>query len=147
MRDYQAWVDKHSDELIAVEEAQRILTSDAAKRFQKAQSIGVLDDATDFLQVSQAPQRALRQLSQVARTPAVVLLAMKSRVQLMSRTKAGADPFRKVRGLIEQLLQRLLQEAAEEADHKAWCDSEMGKSQVSKEQKEREVEKLNNRLE
>ena len=47
-----------------------------------------------------------------------------------------------VRKMINQMIQKLLTEAAEEAEHKGWCDTEMGKSEVVKTQKEKDVKKL-----
>merc|ERR550514_1885387 len=41
---------------------------------------------------------------------------------------AQSDPFGKVRGLIESMIDRLTKEAAEEADAKSFCDSETSKS-------------------
>jgi len=43
---------------------------------------------------------------------------------------AQSDPFGKVRGLIEAMIDRLTKEAAEEADAKAFCDSETSKSKA-----------------
>merc|ERR1719453_723339 len=44
--------------------------------------------------------------------------------------------------MINQMIQKLLTEAAGEAEHKGWCDTEMGKSEVTKTQKEKDVKRL-----
>merc|ERR1719428_564235 len=51
-------------------------------------------------------------------------------MQLVS--KAQSDPFKKIRGLIEDMLAKLMKEAAEEADQKAFCDEELGESNAKK---------------
>jgi hypothetical protein len=45
-------------------------------------------------------------------------------------TDAMADPFAKVRGMIESMIERLLAEAGEEADGKAFCETETEKSKT-----------------
>jgi hypothetical protein len=45
-------------------------------------------------------------------------------------TEAQQDPFAKVRGLIESMIDRLMKEAAEESDAKAFCDVELEKSRT-----------------
>jgi len=45
-------------------------------------------------------------------------------------TDALADPFAKVRGMIEAMIERLLAEAGEEADGKAFCETETEKSRT-----------------
>merc|ERR1719399_886860 len=43
------------------------------------------------------------------------------------------DPFGKVRGLIESMIDRLMKEAAKEADSKSFCDEETAKSKAKQE--------------
>jgi len=59
---------------------------------------------------------------------------------------AAMDPFVKIRGLIEDMIGKLLKEAQEEATQKAFCDEEMGKSNKAKEEKTLTLEKLQSRL-
>merc|ERR1719258_160721 len=55
---------------------------------------------------------------------------------------AGSDPFVKIRGLIEDMIAKLLKEAQEEATQKAFCDEEMGKSKKSQAEKTATLDKL-----
>merc|ERR1719301_365335 len=59
---------------------------------------------------------------------------------------AGSDPFVKIRGLIEDMIAKLLKEAQEEATQKAFCDAETGKSKKSQEEKTATLDKLGSRL-
>merc|ERR1719321_2194250 len=56
------------------------------------------------------------------------------------------DPFVKIRGLIEDMIAKLLKEAQEEATQKAFCDEEMGKSRTSAAEKTMTLDKLNSRI-
>merc|ERR1719421_1239882 len=59
---------------------------------------------------------------------------------------AVSDPFVKIRGLIEEMIAKLLKEAQEEATQKAFCDEEMGKSKASQKEKTMTLDKLNSRI-
>merc|ERR1719235_1453776 len=59
---------------------------------------------------------------------------------------AGSDPFVKIRGLIEDMIAKLLKEAQEEATQKAFCDEEMGKSKTSQAEKTATIDKLQTRI-
>merc|ERR1719284_1456877 len=49
--------------------------------------------------------------------------------QLSSMAKQ--DPFAKIKGMINEMIEKLLNEANEEATHKAFCDEELSKSRKS----------------
>jgi len=65
--------------------------------------------------------------------------------QITNRAKAG-DPMEKIRGLIEEMISKLTAEAAEEANQKAFCDEEMGKSKKALGIKGMKLEKLSARI-
>merc|ERR1719146_544310 len=71
-------------------------------------------------------------------------------MQLASRIEAtikygaasGDDPFAKVKGLISEMIERLLKEAEEEASFKAYCDEEMAKTKQKKDELNADIKKL-----
>merc|ERR1719420_1473149 len=94
---------------------------------------------TKFLQPDDARDRVialLKSKSDQLDSPVLAALA----------TKAAADPFVKIKKLIQELIERLLQEAADEANHKGWCDKEFGKAKESRAMKAEAVKGLNENL-
>merc|ERR550514_970305 len=65
------------------------------------------------------------------------LMEMASRAQL--------DPFAKIKGLIEDMVTKLVNEANAEAEHKTFCDEEIGKSTKSKEEKMMSMDEFQSR--
>merc|ERR1719183_1909656 len=59
---------------------------------------------------------------------------------------AQSDPFVKIRGLIEEMISKLLKEAQEDATREAFCQEEMGKSKKSQEEKTATLDKLKARI-
>merc|ERR1719316_1449828 len=59
---------------------------------------------------------------------------------------ASADPFEKVRGLIEGMIEKLVTEANEEATQKAFCDEETTKSKKAQAEKSMTADKLTSRI-
>merc|ERR1719160_2487060 len=58
----------------------------------------------------------------------------------------GADPFAKIKGLIQEMIEKLEEEAAKEAAHKAFCDKEMSETKAKKEDKESDLEDLTTKI-
>eukprot|EP00746_Dinoflagellata_sp_MGD_P124357 gnl/MRDRNA2_/MRDRNA2_58948_c0_seq2.p1 gnl/MRDRNA2_/MRDRNA2_58948_c0~~gnl/MRDRNA2_/MRDRNA2_58948_c0_seq2.p1 ORF type:complete len:689 (+),score=222.42 gnl/MRDRNA2_/MRDRNA2_58948_c0_seq2:83-2149(+) len=59
---------------------------------------------------------------------------------------ASSDPFEKVRGLIEGMIEKLVTEANEEATQKAFCDEEISKSKKAQAEKSMTSDKLTSRI-
>jgi len=94
-----------------------------------------------FLQTQSTSQRVL------AKNRAAVLLkkralALNSKTLSALVTEISANPFAKVVDMIKSLLAKLKEEAAAEADHKAWCDKELKDNKNKRNKKTADSEKL-----
>merc|ERR1719487_1502532 len=79
----------------------------------------------------------------------VALSQLASRMEAMFKVSqsTGEDPFAKVKGLIKDMIEKLLKEAAAEASHKAWCDEEMAETKEKRDKLTSIVEDLTVKLE
>jgi len=60
---------------------------------------------------------------------------------------ASADPFEKIRGLVQEMIAKLQEEAHQEATQKGFCDEETSKSNAAHDDKTMKVDKLKSRNE
>jgi len=67
--------------------------------------------------------------------------------QIRAAVSMNADPFAKVKGLIKDMVQRLITEAAEEAGHKEFCDRETAQNEAKRDKLQAEENKLSTRIE
>jgi hypothetical protein len=67
---------------------------------------------------------------------------LNSRYLALIATRAEADPFVKVKKMIKDLIVKLMEEANAEADHKAYCDTEMATNKMTRDNKQAEVDEL-----
>merc|ERR1719364_277724 len=56
--------------------------------------------------------------------------------------RAGDDPFKKVTKMIKDMIQKLMQEATEEAEHKGFCDTELTTNKQTRDAKTEESDEL-----
>merc|ERR1719183_2775536 len=68
--------------------------------------------------------------------------ATNSRVLAALATHVASDPLAKVKKMIKDLIIKLMEEANEEAEHKGWCDTELGTNAQTRKEKTQSVELL-----
>jgi len=124
------------DELEAIGKAIEIISGGAV-----AGSYGDhvnLAQKTSFLQV-RSSSRAQSKLAAFL-TKKAQLLSSKALKTLAMQVES--NPFDKVVGMIKDLVAKLKEEAAAEAEHKAWCDEQLHDNKLKREKKTSKVNKL-----
>eukprot|EP00419_Tripos_fusus_P005828 CAMPEP_0172683912 /NCGR_PEP_ID=MMETSP1074-20121228/19188_1 /TAXON_ID=2916 /ORGANISM="Ceratium fusus, Strain PA161109" /LENGTH=692 /DNA_ID=CAMNT_0013502831 /DNA_START=121 /DNA_END=2199 /DNA_ORIENTATION=+ len=135
-----------SDELKAMRSAINILRSAVVKAAERSSSFqqegarrGIMVQlgykSKDPLTRSDAREKAVAMLQSAAKQTGSKYLALVA-------THLESDPFAKVKKMIQDMLDKLLTEASTEADKKAYCDAELGKSKLTREKQQSEVEQL-----
>jgi len=134
------------DEIIAISKAIEIISSPDVSMLAVHSKNTHLAQATSLLQTQSTnrriavKQRVSRLLSKRAE------LLSSSTLKLLASEVAGS-PFTKVVGLIKTLISKLKEEASAEEDHKSWCDDQLKKNKITREQKGTKNEKLEASLE
>jgi len=144
--DHEITVQGRKEELAALGKAKKTL-----------QTMSSLQTGTFFLQLSSTTRMRLHTGADLAGAEVVNLVKTLARkqnsaalAQLASRistlmrysSKTGDDPFVKVKGLINEMIAKLMKEAQAEAGEKAYCDEEMGKTKAKKDELNADIEKL-----
>jgi len=118
------------------------------------------DEATAFLQTASGhlsvtsrsdlihfeALQLVRGLARKEHDASLALLAKRMSAAMRDAAVAGNDPFAKVKGMIRDMLERLLKEAGTDATHKAYCDKEMAETAAKLEDKAANIDKLSTEI-
>jgi len=144
-REFKVRTKLRSDELSAVQQAVQILSSAQVQGLATKASIGA-----SFLQVRTTTNKVLKSLHNSG-IPALSFLAVRMQnkmISLQNNMQIGRkDPMGEVRKLIEEMIKKLLNEAAEEAAHKEWCEIETNKTLAEKVQTETTIQTYKSQIE
>lgn len=151
-KDFESRQKSRADELTAIAEATSILKSPevtkGAGHLDSAQSVGA------FLQLAKSSQRELEIQSEQKNAQEKVVAFLRQRGSsihsstLMQLAElAGADPFIKIRKMVQELITRLEEEAKAELTKKGKCDKDMAENKSKIEEFTNLVEKLSAEVE
>merc|ERR1719482_869531 len=140
--DHEVTLKGRAEELEVLAKAKQILSETTS---------GAVEETYSFLQTATAVRlrtRAdlahaevvslIKSLAQKHHSKALQKLASQIEVLMQYGAKFGDDPFKKVKGLITSLIDRLMAEAAA----KAYCDEQMAKTEAKKSELEADIDKL-----
>jgi hypothetical protein len=162
-----------ASELSAITQALTVLTGQVATQAGKVgeggrsamiQEGGEDDDLqVSFVQKAAVVKSALRLVKKagvvpsrsdedVIRTKLIAIFKnagkkFKSPVLSTLAIKVAEDPFVKIKGMIQEMIEKLLEEEADEANHKGWCDEEISKTVKARDYRLQDIEALHASLE
>jgi len=144
--DHEASVASRNEELKVLAEAKKVLMETSS---------GAVEQTYSFLQVSENSRMRTRadlkraevmskvkNLARQFHSSALAQLASRIEAAVKLGTQAGADPFAKVKDLIEDLIAKLEKEASDAAEEKAYCDDQMAKTEEKKSELEEDLATL-----
>jgi len=137
--DFESRQSLRAEELEAIKKATEIIAGQAVSGgAEKHLPAMVQSSALSMLRsvsAAKSKDRVAKFLSQKA-------TELDSRTLFVLSQQAAADPFVKVRKMIRDMINKLTAEAADESEHKGWCDSEVGSNKIQRDAKTEDVNSL-----
>merc|ERR1719345_110024 len=131
-------------ELTAINKAIEIMSSDKISGGTKHLP-SLVQDGVSFAQLRADSRSAIQ--SRVASFLKDRAERTNSRVLALIAIKTSEDPFKKVTKMIRDMITKLMEEANEEAEHKGFCDTEMGTNKNTRDEKSEKADKLTAEIE
>jgi len=141
--DHEVSIKSRQEELNALKEGRRVIaeaTGGAASRQYKS---FVQEKSTTHSDAFTKIEKEIKTLGRKDNSAILVQLAG----QIRATVAMDADPFAKVKGLIEGMISKLIVEAQEEASHKEFCDRESKENEAKLSKLQAENNKLSTRIE
>merc|ERR1719473_922627 len=148
--DHEVTVKSRAEELKALAEAKKILMSTTPGAEEQTYSLLQMASGSKLRSRADLANMEIvtliKRLAKQHHSAALAQLASKISIVMRYGTAGGDDPFAKVKGLIMELIDRLLKEAEAEATEKAYCDEQMAKTEAKKSELEDEIAKLSAKI-
>jgi len=150
-QDFETETQDRAAELKAIATAKKIIVEMTGGA---GGQVYVQEDEDSFLQLgmktrSDASFEAVRRVEALAhQLHSTVLAQLAQRMDAAATIsgKTGEDPFAKIKGLIADMIEKLLKEAEEDAAKKGYCDKEMGETKAKKTELNTEIDELTTKI-
>jgi len=148
--DHEATTAARTEELKVIATAEKILkesTSGAVGQTYSLLQVAAGSRMTTRAELANAEViNLVKKLARDHHSSALAQLASRISVVMRYGGKDGADPFAKIKGLISDMITKLVKEAEEEATEKAYCDEQMAKTEAKKSELDDAIAKLTNKI-
>merc|ERR550514_2605003 len=141
--DHEVTLNGRAEELKALATAKKIIQQATALEQVSLIQLSTSSHSKSRSKTGQSGVRAaglIRRLAKAQHSAALAQLASRIEATVRYYGRNGDDPFAKVKGLIQDMIAKLVKEAQEEAEEKAYCDAEMAKTEKKKEELEDDLE-------
>merc|ERR1719271_207991 len=144
--DYETSQHSRSEELAALEKAKSILEEKTGGAADRAYSfIQLQSENRVSAKAEEVKDRIVALVQQLADKDGSKMMSLLAQ-RVQSAVLMGADPFGKVKGMIQEMIEKLVAEAQKEASHKAFCDKEMSETKAKRDDKQSDLDDLNTKI-
>merc|ERR1712045_1048000 len=138
-QDYEAETKSRGEELKAIATAKKIIQETTAGAADLSYGL----NQVSFLQ--SGGLRAVRFLHDFAEKGSLPALTQLT-LRMDAAIRSSDDPFAKVKGLIQDMIETLEEQAEADATEKAYCDKELAETNAKKDAKTNEIKKLSTKI-
>jgi len=152
--EFEVATSSRGEELAALAKAKKIIIE--ATGGALLQTNGFTQETPDFLQLKMTTRTAdevkfravhfIKRLARKLRSSVLSQLADRMSIASSFGSSASDDPFAKIKGLINDMIETLMKEAEAEAAKKGYCDKEMSETETKKAELEDEIEGLTTKI-
>jgi len=142
--DHEVSLKSRQEELNALRDAKKIIleaTGEASNRQYK--EFVQVNSSTKVQTIYEDIEKKVKNLGKKDDSASLVQLAG----QIRAAVQMNSDPFGKVKGLISDMISKLISQAQEEASHKAFCDKETKDNSAKRNKLQADENKLSTRME
>jgi len=150
--DHEVSTKGRTEELAALAKAKKIIQETSSGAEAQTYSLLQIDSSVISNLHTGADLRnfevvaSIKRLAEQQHSSELMQLASKIAATMRYNAATGDDPFAKVKGLISEMIDRLVKEAQAEAGHKEYCDDEMAKTAAKKKELIADVDKLTSKI-